>query len=172
MVLRPKPPNRPPMVLRPKPPNRSTHVTTDLDRPSSQVVRAPRSTCAPGILSQSTRSLHVFLRPSMSQVSATTACHPAIWSVSPSLTSALHRSRSISTARPPWPSPRRRLPDPQLSTCTTRTKKTRRSTHRSVPVTNSRSNCTKEIENRMKMLPLTITHHNKLNTNGKCVRRY
>ena len=34
----------------------------------------------------------------------------------------------------------------------------------------SRSNCTKEIENRMKMLPLTITHHNKLNTNGKCVR--
>src|SRR5579859_6002738 len=46
---------------------------------------------------------------------------------------------------------------------------TRRSTHRGVPVTNSRSNCTKEIENRMKMLPLTITHHNKLSTNGKCV---
>ena len=49
--------NPPSMVLRPKPPNRSTHVTTDFDRPSSQVVRAPRSTCAPGILSQSTRSL-------------------------------------------------------------------------------------------------------------------
>src|SRR5579859_7600145 len=57
MVLRPKPPNRPPMVLRPKPPNRSTHVTTDLDHPSRQVVQAPSSACAPAILSQSTRSL-------------------------------------------------------------------------------------------------------------------
>jgi len=42
---------------------------------------------------------HVHLHSSMSQMSATTAGHPASWSVSPSLTSALHRSRSVSTTR-------------------------------------------------------------------------
>ena len=116
-------------------PSNLRHVSPpDLDRPSCQVVRAPSSACAPVISTRSTRSLHALLRSSMYQVSATTACHPAIWSVSPSLMSALHRSQSISTARPPWPSPRRRLPDPQLGTCTTRTKKHVASTHRSVPV--------------------------------------
>src|SRR5579859_1653891 len=36
---------------------------------------------------------------------------------------------------------------------------TRRSTHRSVPVTNSRSNYTREIENGIKMLLLAMSHH-------------
>ena len=106
-------------VLRPKPPNRAAS-SVPCTRPPPTRVLPPQTSTAVAL---STRSLHVSSRSSMSQVSATTACHPAIWSLSPSLTSALHHSRSIGTARPPWPSPRRRLPDPQLGTCTTRTKK-------------------------------------------------
>src|SRR5579859_7844925 len=91
MVLRPKLPNQALMVLRPNH-QTSRHVSPpDLDRPSRQVVRAPRSASTLTILSRSTRSLHVSLRSSMSQVSATTACHPAIWSLDPSITSALPR---------------------------------------------------------------------------------
>src|SRR5579859_5928903 len=136
-----------PQVLRPKPVKpatdgfeaQTTKPATDgfeaqTTKPFDACHHGPRSPESPGRPSSQLclRARHlvpvdtvtpVFLRPSMSQVSATTACHPAIWSRSPSLTSALHRSRSISTARPPWPSPRHRLPDPQLGTCTSRTKK-------------------------------------------------
>ena len=157
-------------------PSNLRHVSPpDLDRPSRQVVRAPRSASTLAILSWSTRSLHVSLRPSMSQVSATTACHPAIWSLDPSLTTALPRrsvtqhdtstsalhlhgpsARHITTfALSPQPpvlgtaSPHLVFTSPSASGSAARhlhntTQETRRSTHRSVPVTNSRSNCTKK----------------------------
>ena len=52
VVLRPKPPNRPPMVLRTNQ-QTSRHVPPpDLDRPSRQVIRAPRSASTLAILSQ------------------------------------------------------------------------------------------------------------------------
>ena len=61
----------------------------------------PRSTHASAVLTRSTPSLHVFLHLLMFQVSATAASRPASRSLGPSLTSVLHRSRSVGTARPP-----------------------------------------------------------------------
>src|SRR5579859_4423848 len=108
MVLRPKPPNRASMVLRPNHQTSRDVSLPDFDCPSRQVIRAPRSASTLAILSQSTRSLHMFLRPSMSQVSATTACHPVIWSLDPSLMTALSPALSYSARHvhvrpsPPW----------------------------------------------------------------------
>ena len=61
----------------------------------------PRSTHASAVLTRSTPSLHVFLHLLMFQVSATAASRPTSRSLGPSLTSVLHRSRSVGTARPP-----------------------------------------------------------------------
>jgi hypothetical protein len=122
--LRPKPVNLSPMVLRPKPPNPLTssvlHTRPPLldtchRRPRLASTPSPLSlsqpACAPSWLGQHRHS-HVFLHSSMSQVSATAASHPASGSLGPSLTSVLHRSLSVGTARPPWPSPRCWPPHP------------------------------------------------------------
>ena len=83
----PNPTKPPPVVLRPKPPNRATSIVPRTHPPPTRVL--PSQTSA--ALTQSTRSLHASSYLSMSQVSATTACHPAIRSLDPSLTSALPR---------------------------------------------------------------------------------
>ena len=111
-VLRPKPKNRPPMVLHPKPPNplassvlhtRPPLLDTCHRRPrppGRQVIQSLRSTCTSAVLTWSTRSLlHVHLCLSMSPGVTTVAGPLALRSLSPSLTSALHRSRSIGTTR-------------------------------------------------------------------------
>jgi hypothetical protein len=123
-VLRPKPVNPPPMVLRPKPPNslassvlrtRPPSLDTCHLRPQPTDTPSPLSLARPARppswLDQHCHS-YVFLHLSMSQVSAIAASHPASGSLGPSLRSVLHRSRSVGTARPPWPSPRRRPPHP------------------------------------------------------------
>jgi hypothetical protein len=120
-VLRPKPVNPPPMVvLRPKPPNPlASSILPTRPLPLDTCHRHPRPVGTPSPLSLAWpirppswlgqhRHSHVFLHLSMSQVLATAASHPASGSLGPSLTSVLYRSRSVSTARPPWPSPRHR----------------------------------------------------------------
>ena len=112
-VLRPKPVNRPSdgfevQTIKPSassvlhtrpPPSDACHRRPRPAGPPSPP--EPRSTHASAVLTRSTPSLHVFLHLSMSQVSATAASHPASGSLGPSLTSVLHRSRSVDTARPP-----------------------------------------------------------------------
>jgi hypothetical protein len=123
-VLRLKPVNPPLMVLRPKPPNSFTSsVLRTRPPPLDTCHRHPRPAGTPSPLSVARparppswlgqhRHSYAFLHLSMSQVSATAASHPASRSLGPSLTSILHRSRSVGTARPPWPSSRRRPPSP------------------------------------------------------------
>jgi hypothetical protein len=109
-VLRPKLVNPPLMVLRPKPPNplassysiripcHSTRVTAVLDRPATKSSE-PRSTCTSSVLTRSTLSLS----STLALVDISDVSHrdwsPASWSLGPSLTSALHCSRSIGMAR-------------------------------------------------------------------------
>jgi hypothetical protein len=134
-VLRPKPVNSPPMVLRPKPPNpltssilhmRPSPLDTCHRRPrpaGRQVLRAPaRLACPPSWLGQHGHS-HVHLRLSMSQMSATMAGLPASWSLGPSLTSVLHHSRSISTARLYLTFTLSSTTASKLHTCTTQAKR-------------------------------------------------
>jgi hypothetical protein len=65
-----------------------------------QVLLSPaRLACPPSWFGQHSH-FHVHLCLSMSQMSTTAAGHPASWSLGPSLTSVLHRSWSIDTARP------------------------------------------------------------------------
>jgi hypothetical protein len=59
----------------------------------------------------------------MSQVWATTASHPSSWSLGPNLTSALHRSRSVGTARPYLTFTSPSTTASKLHTCTTQAKR-------------------------------------------------
>jgi hypothetical protein len=77
------------MVLRPKPSNCSASSVLHTRPP-------PSDTCH---LHGQHGNSHVFSRLSISQVSASAASHPTSWSLGPSLTFVLHRSRSIGTAR-------------------------------------------------------------------------
>ena len=84
------------MVLRPKPPNHSTRAT--LSSPG----RTPsplclRSTRASTVLTRSTRSTSMSSHTCRCQVPTTAASLPALWSMCPSLVSALHCSQSIGT---------------------------------------------------------------------------
>jgi hypothetical protein len=109
-VLRLKPVNPPPMVLRPKLPNPLASSVLHTFPPPRRVsppslIGWPPSPLSPAGLARPPSWLgqhghsHVHLRLSMSQVSVTVASHPASWSLGLSLTSALHRSQSIGTAR-------------------------------------------------------------------------
>jgi hypothetical protein len=60
----------------------------------------PRSTCTFAVLTRWTRSLPCILTLVDIQMSATVASHQASWSLGPSFTFVLHRSRSIGTVRP------------------------------------------------------------------------
>jgi hypothetical protein len=123
-VLRPKPINRPPMVLRPKPsnrpwvaysiriPRRSTCVTAVLYWPTAKSSWAPLDSHVRRLDSVNTVTPMYTCACRCPQMSATAASHLASWSLGLSLTSVLHRSWSIGTARLPWPSPRRRPPPP------------------------------------------------------------
>jgi hypothetical protein len=97
--LRPKPPN--PLVssvLHTRPPPLNTCHRHPRPAGTPSPLSLARLACPPSSLGQHCHS-HVFLHLSMSQVSATAAGHLAFWSLGPSLTSVLHRSRSIGTAR-------------------------------------------------------------------------
>jgi hypothetical protein len=111
-----------PMVLRTKPPNPRCRRVSDL--PPS-MTPSPSSLTRPTSLRQVPRRHHLHLElvdaifftmytctRRCPKLSATVASHLASLSLGPSLTSALHHSWSVDKARPPWPSPRRRLPPP------------------------------------------------------------
>ena len=123
-----KPPNRPPVVLRPKPRNPLDTCHRRLRPPGRQAIRASRPARTSAVLTRRHGHLHVSSPSSMSQVSATTASHPVIRSLGPSLTSALHRT---------GPSARHVLLGLHLTaghclelhTCTSQVEKRRRTTH-------------------------------------------
>jgi hypothetical protein len=96
IVLRLNPPNRPRVAYSIRVPRNSMRVTTVLDRLATKSSRASaRRACLPSWLGQHGHSLV--------QMSATMAGHPPYQFLDPSLTSVLHRSRSIDMARPYFP---------------------------------------------------------------------
>jgi hypothetical protein len=98
MFLRPKPPNRSRVAYSIRIPRNSTHVTVVLDRPGTKSSWAPLNSQV-RCLTRSTWSLPCAL----ALVDVLDVSHhgwsPASWSLSPSLTSVLHRSRSIHYGR-------------------------------------------------------------------------
>jgi hypothetical protein len=115
VVLRLNPPNRPWVVYTIRIPRNSTCVTAVLDRLSTKSSRASaRLARLPSWLSQHGHSSMYICACRCPQVSATVASHPVSWSLGPSLTSVLHRSGSINTARhvPTWPLPHHRPSSP------------------------------------------------------------
>ena len=153
MVLRPKPPNRPASsVPRTRPPPTRVTAVLDrpdakspepparLARPPSRPGRHGHSTCPCARRCPKCQPLRLATRrsgPSIqasrppflgARVLSTTRPRPPFTSTvrrhGTSPRSPFHRSHRYSARQvPTWSSPRRQLPDPQLGTCTTRTKK-------------------------------------------------